>query len=102
MVCRVFLGGCVPLAGKATLPEWIFSQGFYFDAKSGRKVRIFGFYNNKQANKKNSERLLTTKYERNIVGIICHALRHRFNIASCCPKGALQDLFYRSFYSRPE
>jgi len=34
-------------------PEWIYSQGFYSGARAGGEVRIFGFYNNKQTNKKN-------------------------------------------------
>jgi len=55
----VFLGGGVPLvgpgrtAGRATLPEWIWSQGVYFEPREGGEVRIFGVYTNKQTNKGN-------------------------------------------------
>jgi len=38
-------------AGRATLLEWIYSQGFYFEATAGGEVRIVGFYNNKQTKK---------------------------------------------------
>jgi len=32
-------------------PEWIYSQGFYFEPRTGGEVRIFGCYNNKRTNK---------------------------------------------------
>jgi len=32
-------------------PEWMYSQGFYFETRAGDEVRIFGFYNYKQTNK---------------------------------------------------
>ena len=38
----------VPLVRRATRPEWIYSQGVYFELIAGGEVRIFGFYNNKQ------------------------------------------------------
>ena len=31
-----------------TLPEWIHSQGGYFEPRAGGEVKIFGFYTNKQ------------------------------------------------------
>jgi len=37
-------------------PEWIYSQVLYFEPRAGGEVRIFGFYNNKQINKKNWEK----------------------------------------------
>ena len=38
-------------AGRATRPEWKYSQGVYFEPRAGSKVRILWFYNNKQTNK---------------------------------------------------
>jgi len=40
-------------AGRATRPEWIYSQGFYYPPRAGGEVWIFGFYNKKleQTNK---------------------------------------------------
>jgi len=38
-------------AGRATLPEWIHSQGFYFEPKAEGELRVFGSYINKQTNK---------------------------------------------------
>ena len=32
-------------------PEWIYSQGVYFEPRAGGEVRIFRFHNNKQSNK---------------------------------------------------
>ena len=32
-------------AGRATRPEWIHSQRFYFESKAEGEVKIFGFYN---------------------------------------------------------
>ena len=32
-------------------PEWMYSQGFYFETRAGDEVKIFGFYNYKQTNK---------------------------------------------------
>jgi len=37
-------------------PVWIYSQGFYFEPRAGAKVRIFGFYNNKQKKKKKGKK----------------------------------------------
>jgi len=34
-------------AGRATRPEWIYSQGFYFEPRAGVEVRILWFYDNK-------------------------------------------------------
>ena len=51
MVRSVVLGNSVPLIGRAMLPEWIYSQGIYFEPTAGDEVRIFGIYNNKQTNK---------------------------------------------------
>jgi len=42
-------------AGRATRPEWIYSQGFYFEPKAGGEVRILGFYNNKQITKEQKQ-----------------------------------------------
>jgi len=42
-------------AGRATRPEWICSQGFYFEPKAGGEVRIFGFYNKKKKKKKRGQ-----------------------------------------------
>jgi len=36
-------------------PEWIYSQGLYFEPRAGGEVRIFGVYTNKQTNKKNKK-----------------------------------------------
>jgi len=33
-------------------PEWIHSKGVYLEPKTGGEVKISGFYNNKQTNKK--------------------------------------------------
>jgi len=37
--------------GRATLPEWIYSQGVYFEPRAGGEVKMFGYYTNKQTNK---------------------------------------------------
>ena len=39
-------------SGVATWSGWIYSQGVYFPPRAGGEARIFGFYNNKQTNKK--------------------------------------------------
>jgi len=36
---------------RATRPEWIYSQGFYFEPRVGGEVGILWSYNNKQTNK---------------------------------------------------
>ena len=38
-------------AGRATLFEWIYSEGVYFESKTGGEVRNFGVYTKKQTNK---------------------------------------------------
>ena len=57
---KVVLGcghGCTfcRTAGRATLPRWMYSQRVYFEPTVGGEVRIFGFYTNKQTNKKSKE-----------------------------------------------
>jgi len=42
--------------GGATRPEWIYSQGVYFESRARGKVKIFGLYNNKQKNQKKQKR----------------------------------------------
>jgi len=42
-LCNHALGGAQP--------EWIYSQGVYFQPRAGGEVRMFGVDNNKQANK---------------------------------------------------
>jgi hypothetical protein len=43
---------CSRTAGRATRPEWIESQGFYFEPRAGGEVRILGLKTtNKQTNK---------------------------------------------------
>jgi len=37
--------------GRATRPEWIYSQGVCFEPRAGGEVRILGIYNNKQMKK---------------------------------------------------
>jgi len=37
-------------------PDFIYSQGFYFEPRAGGEVKIFGFFNNKQRNKKTQSR----------------------------------------------
>jgi len=39
-------------------PEWICSQGVYFEPKAGGEVGIFGIYTNKQK----SEQTFSTKF----------------------------------------
>ena len=34
-----------------TQPEWMTSQGVFFEPRAGGELRIVGFYNNKQTNK---------------------------------------------------
>jgi len=41
-------------------PEWIYSLGFYFEPKARGEVKIFGFYKNKQKNKKTYQLLSLT------------------------------------------
>jgi hypothetical protein len=53
-------------AGKATQPEWIHSQGVYFEPRAGGEVRILRFCPNKQTNKQ------TNMFE------ICRGFRKRF------------------------
>jgi len=47
---------CGRTAGRATLPEWIHSQGFY-EPRAGGEIRTFGsrFYTNKQTNKQTNK-----------------------------------------------
>jgi len=66
MACKMSPGGGVPLVGpqeerkgSATRPEWIYSQGFYFESRAGGGVRIFGFYNNKQRRGKKGDALIS-------------------------------------------
>jgi len=42
-------------AGSATLPKWIYSQGAYFESKTGGEVKIFGFYKKAKMKKKEAE-----------------------------------------------
>ena len=51
-------------AGRATWPEWIYSQGVYFEPKTGGQVRIFGFYNKKQTNKQIDGRYRPSQWHR--------------------------------------
>jgi len=51
-------------SGRATRPECIYSQGVHFEPKAGGEVRIFGFYNNKQTNKKTNKQDPTSSFER--------------------------------------
>jgi len=39
-------------AGKATRPEWIYSQGFYFEPKAEAKYKISGFIATKKEKKR--------------------------------------------------
>jgi len=39
-------------AGRATQPELIYSEGFYFEPRAGSEVRIFGFCNNEEKKEK--------------------------------------------------
>jgi len=37
------------------VPKWIYSQGGYFEPKTGGEVRIVRFYNKKQTNKQTND-----------------------------------------------
>jgi hypothetical protein len=45
-------------------PEWIYSQGFYYEPRAGGKVRIFGFYNKRQTKKQTKAKLKKKKTKR--------------------------------------